>query len=795
MARKEIIYQGLADLSVLVEDTSLNSPDYFRVSKMPTELTAGKNTFRFKGNAALFAEGTSVYIEILDSNGEPIYYETGLDLESSEQNAIVTVFITEDVPPGTGYVILCSTATQTVDGKFLDTSQINLRWTTPIYIDASKTSDTEIIFDELPEVTVYASTGSYTNLGYPGGSRFATASLTELIYYKRNDTAVLVTSSIAPTAFDTNALSGTITINTSNLSKSTPEVFGTISTSQYSSSFTVLDKGAILLDTPISLDVFNSISKLEPSAVNVSSASIEYELSASLSSQTTENSYNLAVVYFSNLVPQTGTISKIRSYYRSSGVGEYIFSNETNIDNLSSDFGFNVNVISASFAVPTIQRNDRFDFKFEFVNPAGSVSKQVIESKNNLFLGGNTYIGGDDNLLTGSLYVAGNTGTGVHVSGKGSAAMLRSIGYTGFANATGVGGTGGFVLYSGSIQSILGASEDYSGVGLELVANSSSYFKYTTSGSGKLDIRTNNFFIGTTSTFLSGSNGNLEILNRTGTTPSTYLTKFRLQTNGSVTASAFIASTGSYDTSSYQMMNTAIGLIDGKNIGRTLFHVHPQTLFTNTSTSVLQAATSSAASNTTAEILNSGSYATPYVSWSLAADQPVYVLPFENAFTVFSSAVARKDSTGGSDANLMMLFRITAWLPQSGSTSFESYGNPVTSSLGSNLGGVSGSIYGNASTLGTSAILNIVESVGVTNASSIIKSVIYLPNSAQDRIIYVRVEYAPFRIPRSASAYGTDFNFSLRLGSIVGIIGRSLQATSTSGNNQYQDYQTVFLPA
>ena len=187
-------------------------------------------------------------------------------------------------------------------------------------------------------------------------------------------------------------------------------------------------------------------------------------------------------MFFSGLAPQIGIVAKIRSYYKSTGVGEYILSNETDILNQSSELGFPADVVTASFMLPTIQRNDRIDFKFEFVNPIGLVSKQYVESLNNLYLGGNTYIAGDDNLLTGSLFVAGATGTGVEITGKGSSAMVRSIGYQGFKNAIDFNGGqySGFVIYSGSVQTILGASEQYSGVGLELVANSSSYFKYAT---------------------------------------------------------------------------------------------------------------------------------------------------------------------------------------------------------------------------------------------------------------------------------------------------------------------------
>jgi hypothetical protein len=517
MAKKEIIYQGLADLNVQVDDFSLSSQDYFRIAKLPTEFTAGLNTFRFKGNTTLFAENTPVYIEILDANGDPIYYEIGLDLESAEQAAIITVFINEDTAPGVGYIILCSTANYDVDNTRLDTSQINLRWSTQIYIDPSKRNETEIIFDTLPEISVFASTGSYLNNQYIGGSQFDSDQYDYLDYYYYNDTAVLTTSSLSTTGFRSDALDQNaytvITALDLDLTKINPLGIDVDTTDSTTINITSFDgNGVAYLESPLQFKINNSNTIFQPSYARIVNAGIAFELATSGAATLTQNTNNLVNVYFSNLQPQTGTVAKIKSYYRSAGIGEYILSNETDISGQETEFGFNANVVTASFFLPTVQRNDRLDFKFEFVNPAGLASKQVVESLNNLFLGGNTYIGGDDNLLTGSLYVAGSTGTGVHISGKGSSAMVRSIGYTGFQNAIAPAGKGGFVLYSGSIQPILGSAESYSGVGLELVANSASYFKYTTSGSGMLDIRTNAFFLGnTTGTFISGSNGNLQI--------------------------------------------------------------------------------------------------------------------------------------------------------------------------------------------------------------------------------------------------------------------------------------------
>jgi hypothetical protein len=49
----------------------------------------------------------------------------------------------------------------------------------------------------------------------------------------------------------------------------------------------------------------------------------------------------------------------------------------------------------------------------------------------------------------------------------------------------------------------------YSGVGLELYANTSSYFRYSTTDS-EIDVRTDKFFFGNpSSSYISGSNGNL----------------------------------------------------------------------------------------------------------------------------------------------------------------------------------------------------------------------------------------------------------------------------------------------
>jgi hypothetical protein len=565
MPKKEIIYQGLIDLPVQIEDNSISSPDYFRITNLPSEFTSGRNIFKFKGNASLFNDGQPVYVEILDSNGDPVYYEVGLDRDSDQQAAVITVFINEDTPPGNGTVVICGTAQRSAEGRFLNTSLLNVRWTAPVFIDPSKSNNAEIIFESLPTATISASTGSYTNLGYANSSRIVSASVTDLEYYLYNNTPVLVTGSKATVGFTNTAINAKVSIPYTNLSNPYPTPIGTVSASAiFTSSISSYNgKGIAFLQNQMLYPLLNRNSDYAPTFAALT-ASITYEQSASLTSQPTENTYNIATVFFTGLQPQVGVVNKIRSYVRSSGIGEYILSNETDISNQADELGFTADVVTASFALPTVHRNDRLDFKFEFVNPAGMISKQYVELLNNLFIGGNTYIGGNDNLLTGSLYVAGATGTGVEITGKANSAMVRSLGYRGFQNAVANdgGAYSGFVIYSGSIQSILGASESYSGVGLELVANSSSYFKYASANGGLLDVRTNSFFLGSNASYVASLNQSMSI----------YSNNFTLAPSGQVTASAILVQKTPVGSNAQTMIDTTRGILDATNLGRTVYY-------------------------------------------------------------------------------------------------------------------------------------------------------------------------------------------------------------------------------
>ena len=191
-----------------------------------------------------------------------------------------------------------------------------------------------------------------------------------------------------------------------------------------------------------------------------------------------------------------------------------------------NDAGYSPNYTRIRSIINTPHKaNNQISFKVEYYNVAGVKSKQLTYNLDNNWAGGNRYIDGDYSMLTGSLYVADSLESGVAISGYKNTGFVRSLGYEGFE-----AGLPGFLLWSGSaLSGSLGTKGGvpYSGVGLELYANTGSYFRYSTTDS-EIDVRTDKFFFGNpATTFISGANGNVEISS----------SNFHLTAEGDVSAS------------------------------------------------------------------------------------------------------------------------------------------------------------------------------------------------------------------------------------------------------------------
>ena len=173
--------------------------------------------------------------------------------------------------------------------------------------------------------------------------------------------------------------------------------------------------------------------------------------------------------------------------------------------------GYTPGYVRISKRIPTEHLKTPLTFKFQYFDIQGNKADLETFAYGAVFNGGNTYIDGTGNLLTGSIFVGSAVASGIEIAGV-SSGFLRSIGYVGSNKAKDGSGPGGFILYSGSNALNIGTN-NYTGVGLELVSdNDRSHLIFTTSGSGEVDIKAEKFFIGTTgSQFISGANSNIEI--------------------------------------------------------------------------------------------------------------------------------------------------------------------------------------------------------------------------------------------------------------------------------------------
>ena len=379
MAR-EVLYQGLLEIPVLYQDNSKDSIGYFRINQLPNEFTAGKNLFSFKCNPITFLDNSELYVEVLDSAGLPIYTEVNIDAESDEQFAVVSVFVDSTTAPGPGTVILCGTIDQDTNGNAVNTNNgVNIRWNNPIQIYPSKRNNSAIVFDLLPNVSISSSLQPYVNYFYPGnGNRFTSSLHSELTYLLYNNTPVLLTGSLS-LPFNSDMVNGAVYISSSDISNLIPDTTN-ITTVLSESISLVLNSGSIVLANPLMIKQSNSntINEFKSATVN---AKITYEQTP-YSSSLANTKYNLITATFSNLDPISGTVSRIKSYYKQISVGEYILFNESDITSFESEYGYTTSSLTLQLPLHGITETGITDFKFEFINPDGTPSNQVVYAKN-----------------------------------------------------------------------------------------------------------------------------------------------------------------------------------------------------------------------------------------------------------------------------------------------------------------------------------------------------------------------------------------------------------------------------
>jgi hypothetical protein len=96
--------QNLSSFQTFVIDDNPNS-DYFRITEFKDTFTGGKNGFLIEGSQYL-KETTEIKIEILDVEGNPIYYEPAKGVPEYYEgvSSLIAVYIYNDTPIGLGKI-------------------------------------------------------------------------------------------------------------------------------------------------------------------------------------------------------------------------------------------------------------------------------------------------------------------------------------------------------------------------------------------------------------------------------------------------------------------------------------------------------------------------------------------------------------------------------------------------------------------------------------------------------------------------------------------------------------------
>ena len=154
-------FQNLSGYGVLINDTNPNST-YFRITELGENFTGGKNGFLIEGSECL-KETTEIKVEILDVNGNPIYFEPGKGAPGYYEglSKVVGVYIYEDTPIGLGKITVLGELKSYFDANDnkVDIPDdwkgvYNVKWEKQINVNRNLANESRVRFYKRPKITI-----------------------------------------------------------------------------------------------------------------------------------------------------------------------------------------------------------------------------------------------------------------------------------------------------------------------------------------------------------------------------------------------------------------------------------------------------------------------------------------------------------------------------------------------------------------------------------------------------------------------------------------------------------------
>jgi hypothetical protein len=457
--------------------------------------------------------GSQILIDVRDSNGNPIYFEIPEYLEK-DKSRVISIWVYHDkgednTANGDATITLVGVSRVGDSGESIPNNfkgKPNVRWQTVVNVDRDRSNTSSVIFEasNVPNVIVSESIEVYQNQPQSGNKlNLITEVGSKATYFYKGTTPIVRLNDGG--RFNNEMLNYPIVLSDFE----TPAVplaklKNPLSSTFYSSSIAkIIDETTAVLKTQFTTS-FADIVDTTHTYESIESATWKVEYFKSGSNVITENQRSFANITLNGVDPIVGVVDKVKVLIKSDGLpGEYELLNEVSVP-FSSSF-------SVKVPVPSENLKDPKRLKIQYLNSVGEIARTESITEPFVFQGGNTYIGGGNNLISGSMFISDTIGSGIEMGGI-SSGFIRSVGFDGQTSASLGKGPGGFVIYSGSGNLQLG-EDVLTGVGMQMVGdNDDRHFIFTTANGGLLDVKTDKFFIGTNDTqFISGSDGNIEI--------------------------------------------------------------------------------------------------------------------------------------------------------------------------------------------------------------------------------------------------------------------------------------------
>ena len=154
MKRNRLKNQNFIDYipNIQFRDTKPYSPDYFQIFNIPDRIYLGKSSFRLNINLNNMVIGSRIFIELLDVNGNPIYYSIS-DKKMDDRSKIISIEIYDSTPNGIATLYIAGKCKK-VNGTSIavdDNLEIpNILYIHQILVVNSEITDDEIIFETDP---------------------------------------------------------------------------------------------------------------------------------------------------------------------------------------------------------------------------------------------------------------------------------------------------------------------------------------------------------------------------------------------------------------------------------------------------------------------------------------------------------------------------------------------------------------------------------------------------------------------------------------------------------------------